>query len=81
MGLREEHADALVEETVAEYEGLLSTEMRAALRSLLSNAFHVHPAMSELVAEHAPREHTDVSGTQPVDEGEVGEPERKDGHG
>ncbi len=81
MGLREEHVEALVEETAAEYEGLLTERMLAGLKTVLHAAFEVHPAMSALVAEHAPREHADKSGTQPVDEGATSESDERKDHG
>ncbi len=81
MGLREEHVDALVEETAAEYEGVLSPSSQAALKSVLHNAFEAHPAMSELVNEHAPREHKDKSGTEPVDEDAIAQADAKKDHG
>jgi hypothetical protein len=81
MGLREEHVEALVEETVAGYENVLPPDAVRALKTVLHAAFEAHPVMSELVSEHAPREHADASGTQPVDEDAVAEADEHKRHG
>lgn len=65
MSLRDQHVEALLNETIAEYESVLPAAMLAELRGVLQDAFDVHPVMRALVDEHAPREHADKSGAQP----------------
>lgn len=81
MGLRDEHVEALVEEKVAEFAGILSPAQLAELRGILRDACDVHPEVRELVDEHAPREHQDISGPQPIDHDAIAEADRKKSHG
>ncbi len=76
---RRELVDALVDDTVKGYEGLVSRAVMKQLRSALQDSLEAHPVMDELVDEHVARIPVENSGEQRRDGAPMATPEKKDG--
>ena len=63
----EEHIDAIVEESVAGLERVLSPAVLRSLRGVLAVTLETEPALRDLVNETAPVDELDDSAFRPVD--------------